>query len=187
MLAQRVREWLWQGTLEPHLELLPVDNSLDPSDVHDLVSESVRGLVAGLEAEIATLQRRRAAEQVTAGPVESGRGDAELRNLAKGLLPSLDALDRIIEFGDSYEQKAESFENWLTSVKALRTRLLRTLETIGLTAINSVGTEVDLEFHDVVAVVPAGNFPANTVVSEQQRGYLFRSKLLRDAKVVVAQ
>jgi molecular chaperone GrpE len=103
------------------------------------------------------------------------------------MLPTLDALDRIIEFGDSMANKGDAFENWLTSIKALRTRLLKTMEGIGLIAISSVGTEVDLEIHDVVAVVPAGNFPANTVVSEQQRGYYFRNKLLRDAKVVVAQ
>jgi molecular chaperone GrpE len=187
MMTRRVRDWLWSGTLEPELTTLSVDDSVDPDDLAEAYSSSIRTLVLDLEGQVAALQRRRAAEQVPASPAEAGRSDAEIRNLAKGLLPSMDALDRIIEYGETYGKKDESFENWHNSVKALRTRLLRTLESIGLSAISSVGSQVDLEIHDVVSVIPAGKFPANTVVSEQQRGYVFRSKLLRDAKVVVAQ
>lgn len=188
MLLRRLREWVWEGTMEPDLTPLPVDLARDTRfDQLEEYSATISSVVANFEGQIQALQRRRAAEQVAPTPQESGRGDSEIRNLAKGLLPSLDALDRIIDYGERFDKKDDAFDNWLGSVKALRIRLLRTLESIGITPIHSIGSEVDLEIHDVVAVVPAGKHPPNTVVSEQLRGYLFRGKLLRDAKVVVAQ
>jgi molecular chaperone GrpE len=186
-MLQRLRQWLFEGTLDGRIDPLEVNDSLEGSyDQLEAASLTLRNTVAEFERQIEALQRRRAADEPPGGRA-SATSEAELRNHARSMLPTLDALDRIIEFGDSMANKGDAFENWLTSIKALRTRLLKTMEGIGLIAISSVGTEVDLEIHDVVAVVPAGNFPANTVVSEQQRGYYFRNKLLRDAKVVVAQ
>lgn len=186
-MLRAIRQWVWKGTLEPDLETPPPESLLEDRDLTELWSKSIRESVAEFEAKLATIQRKRALENPREGAHSDGGSENDMKTLARSMLPTLDALDRIIEFGDNNSRQDEVFGNWLTSIKALRTRLLRTMEGIGLTAINSVGMEVDLEIHDVVSVVAAGKFPANSVVSEQQRGYYYRGKLLRDAKVVVAQ
>lgn len=169
------------------LEVPPEDIRGNARDLLERVANSTRDAVAQFESALAAAERRRAAEENRAPVVGPAASEQEMRTLARNLLPSLDALDRIIELGETQGRTDPVFLNWLISVKGLRARLTKSLEGIGLTALASVGTEVDLEKHDVVSVVPAGEFPANTVVAESQRGYYFRGKLLRDAKVVVAQ
>lgn len=184
--------WLWQGTLAPDFERLELSGSIpEGEDLLASLQTEVRQLVRQIDEGREALEKRRALE--LAGPRGSAPGTAgsggseDLRPLARSLLPTLDALDRIVEFGESYPNADEVFRNWLTSIKAMRTRLTKTLEGIGLVSISAIGSEVNLEIHDVVSVVPARDYLPNTVVAEQQKGYFFRGKLLRDAKVVVAQ
>jgi molecular chaperone GrpE len=183
-----LKRWAWGGTLAPEFDLLDADPALDDAGFLQSFSEDTQRRVSAFDAELDVLRKRRTAEESNArsGP-KNAASDEEMRTLAKGMLPTLDGLDRILEFGEAQASSDPAFQNWLTSVKALRTRLLRTLESIGLQALSSIGMEVDLELHDVVSIAPRGKHPPNTVVSEQQRGYMFRGRLLRDAKVVVAQ
>ncbi len=163
------------------------------NESEDLISLHTQK-VSGLYNDIARLRRRlessgnqRLAGRARDRDEQHEIEEREMRKLAMQLLPSLDALDRVIEFGEKVERQDENFRNWLISVEAMRRRLLKTLEGIGLNVISSVGLEVDLEIHDVVGVVPAVECDPNTVVEEQQRGYYFKGKLLRDAKVIIAQ
>ena len=183
----RLRRWLWKGTIEPDLRRLePLTEGVAGQDIIQSFSATLKEITQQLETARQTVERRRAAEQ-TGNPAPAAGSDAEAKQIARSMLPSLDALDRIIEFGEGHISRDEAFQNWLISIKGLRARLTKTLEGMGLSAMSAVGCEVNLEIHDVVSVVPAGKFPANTVVAEQQRGYYFKGKLLRDAKVVVAQ
>lgn len=174
-----------------------MDFSPTPLEVHaPMAEEDLVGFLTPRLAEIQrqaesleeALRRERLAGRSGGGPAPPpGRDDSALRGLAKSMLPALDALDRLLEFAETVENPDEVFQNWIKGVDALRVRLTKVLEGIGLRAISSVGMEVDLNVHDVVAVVPAGEFPSNTVVKEQQKGYYFQGRLLRDARVVVAQ
>jgi len=186
MIARLLDRWLLDGVIGadeiPRLE--PTFVSDGDEDVIMAASLAIRDLGVQLEALRVQTEKRRAVEPAAPAQVSS---DLEIRNHAKAVLPALDALDRVVEFGDEHARQNETLENWLLSVKGMRTRLAKVMESIGLTAFNSIGCEVDLERHDVVSVVAAGQNPPNTVVAEKQRGYLFRGKMLRDAKVVVAQ
>lgn len=184
-MLKRLDRWLWEGSFEPQTDKLEVltDSQTSPDDLVTLARKTLAELGGRVEELQQALQRRQRAE----GRRPAGEGSGDVRDLAKSLLPSLDALDRIVELGEGEWLEDEFFQNWHKSVDALRTRLTKTLEGIGLQAMSSIGTEVDLEKHDVVGVVPAGEYPPNTVVSEQQKGYFFRGKLLRDARVIVAQ
>ncbi len=188
MLAA-LNRWMWKGTFDPTAERLPVQTELAPEvDLAGAVTAVLAELNRQVDSLKAAAERRRAADAPRVAPgAATGSSEAEIRQIAKSMLPSLDALDRIVEFGESVAQKDETFANWMATVSALRVRLLRTLEGIGLVPITSVGCEVDFELHDVTALVPRGEFAPNTIVREQQRGYFFRGKLVRDAKVVVAQ
>lgn len=187
-MLQAIDKWLWRGVFEPVAQPLPVHSeSRDGgADLVSAYSVAVQQLQSQMEALVQAAERRAAAEQSGNAPVTAA-SDHEMRQIAKGLLPGMDAIDRIVEAAEQVDRTDEFFTNWLISIKALQVRFRRILEDIGVVAISAVGSEVNLEIHDVVAVVPAGEFPPDTIVKEQQTGYYFRGKLLRDAKVVVAQ
>lgn len=183
-----IDRWLWRGTFEPQARPLPVHTeSRDGSwDLVSAYSSAVEQLQSQMEALVQAAERRAAAE--TSGNVPAAvASEQEIRQIAKGLLPGMDAIDRIVEAAEQVDRTDEFFTNWLISIKALQVRFRRILEDIGVVAISAVGSEVNFEIHDVVAVVAAGEYPPDTIVKEQQTGYYFRGKLLRDAKVIVAQ
>lgn len=190
MIPRVLQNWVWEGIAPPVLEKLDVfeDGAEDDANLVDELSLEVRKLVSRIDGMREAYERRLAAELTGRGGAPEGRSEGEsYRKLALSLLPSLDALDRIVEYGEKHKSTDEIFQNWLKTVVALRLRLRKTLEGIGLAPISSVGSEVDLDIHDVVAIVPAKDYLPNTVIEERQKGYYFRGKLLRDAKVVVAQ
>lgn len=183
-------KWLLGDCFRPEADRLEVWNPahVEREDLARSFSENAKEINRLLDMAQAAAERHRRAAR-SGGESGSASAEREAMNIARSMLPSLDALDRITEFGQqSDREEDEEFQNWLKCVDGLRTRLLRTLENFGVTPVSSVGREVDLNVHDVVSVVPAtAEFPSNTVVEEQQRGYYFRGKLLRDARVVVAQ
>lgn len=150
---------------------LPRDAASPETDLLTAVSETMRSLDR-LEEEKRVLLQRQARPE-------------ELEKFMKSLLPTLDAFDRVLAMARSYP-RSEEIDNWLKAVESIYYRLLRMLENYGLYQLNAVGKKVDLNVHDVVEYIPSEEHPPDTVISERQKGYVFRGKLLRDAKVVVA-
>lgn len=110
---------------------------------------------------------------------------AELEKLIRGLLPTLDSFDRVLHLARSYPH-SEEIDNWLKSIESIYFRLLGLLENFELYQLNTVGKAVDLDLHEVVEYRKSDEYPNDVVISERQKGYIFRGKLLRDSKVVVA-
>jgi len=113
--------------------------------------------------------------------------DREIKTFARNLLASLDGLDRIVEFASKAVETNPELRNWLTSLLALQAKQLKTVEAIGLVPMDCLGSKLDLNLHDVVKTVRNSSVPPETVVEVAQKGYYFRGKLIRDAKVVVAE
>ncbi|AXA36314.1 Heat shock protein GrpE [Candidatus Sumerlaea chitinivorans] len=109
----------------------------------------------------------------------------ELEKFMRSILPTLDAFERVLSLARTYP-KSEEIDNWLKAVESIYFRLLSMLENYGLYQLKCVGKKVDLNLHEVVEYRPSTEHPDETVIAERQKGYVFRGKLLRDAKVVVA-
>jgi molecular chaperone GrpE len=60
------------------------------------------------------------------------------------------------------------------------------LDRHGVTLIESLGQAFDPKLHEAVARVERDDVPPGTVVTEFQRGYRFRDRLLRAAQVCVS-
>ncbi|HXK95386.1 MAG TPA: nucleotide exchange factor GrpE, partial [bacterium] len=104
------------------------------------------------------------------------------------ILPILDGFDNIFKYaGTSNIQGDETLSNWLKTLETMYRRLLSTLEKEGLVAIESVGQKLDLSVHEVVQTREVPGVPENTIVEELVKGYRFGRRVLRDAKVIVAQ
>ena len=128
-----------------------------------------------LAAEFENYKKRMEREQQTA------RKYAE-ESLLKELLPSLDNLERAAEEA----RKAGESSALLEGVEMTRKGLLATLEKFGLVPIESVGQPFDPSFHEALTMEPSDEVPANHVLREFQKGYQYKERLLRAAKVVVS-
>ncbi len=109
----------------------------------------------------------------------------EITEFFKSMLPFLDSFERVLGLARNRLHSPE-LDTWLKSVEAIYFRIMRTLEKYGLQQMEVKGQCVNLDYHDVVEYRSTTEHPHNTVIKERQKGYVFRGKLIRDAKVVVA-
>ncbi len=110
----------------------------------------------------------------------------ELKRAILDILPALDGFDRIIKLADSSTVTPKSVNNWIASMMAVHTKLLQSLSKVGLEPIQSMGQSVDFNLHDVIEYKKTDEYPHDTVIDEVRRGYSFRGKILREARVIVA-
>lgn len=117
--------------------------------------------------------------------LESGQGGDEFAKFAKQVLPFMDNFWRLLELAREHPPSDE-LTNWLTNFESLYFRFVRLMESFGFVFINSLGKEVNLDYHEVVEYRPTTEHPHNYIIKELEKGVVFRNRLLRDAKVVVA-
>lgn len=101
------------------------------------------------------------------------------RELIEKLLPVLDDFERMLDNAHKID------EAQLSGNKLVYTKLYSILRNEGLEPIESVGEEFDPEWHEAVVIEKGEDGEDNTVIEEWQKGYLFKSKLLRPSKVKV--
>jgi molecular chaperone GrpE len=153
-----------------------------PAPVHFLRRENEEDLGEGLSTLMLENERLQdLAEELRKRSAQP----QDLEKFIRSLLPTLDSFDRVLSLARSYP-KNDEIDNWLKSVESISFRLLSMLEGYGLYQLKTVGAKVNLDLHEVVEYRASADHPNDTVISERQKGYVFRGKLLRDAKVVVA-
>lgn len=101
--------------------------------------------------------------------------------LVRELLPVLDSLEQALMINPG-EGKAMQ-----EGLELILGQLKETLKRTGLREIVSTGESFDPRQHEAVLLVETTAQPENTVLEEVQRGYLFKDKVLRPAKVSVAK
>lgn len=104
-------------------------------------------------------------------------------DIITALLPVLDDLERacmLEETGDNQTNSIEGFRLILNKFKAI-------LRQKGVEEIKAVGHAFDTDFHEAISHVPANEeTQKGTVVEEILKGYLLNGKIIRHARVVVA-
>ncbi len=131
-----------------------------------------RSMALHLQADIDNFrkrQTRRADESIA----------AERERLLRLVLPVADNLTRALG------QDGEGDLFLRQGVELTYRELMRGLEAEGVTPIETVGQPFTPELHEAVATV-AADAEAGTIDEELERGYMFKDRLLRPARVVVA-
>ncbi|AUN99862.1 nucleotide exchange factor GrpE [Bacteriovorax stolpii] len=80
----------------------------------------------------------------------------------------------------------DKVQNIVKGIEMIRTQFLDVLKQNGLTQVESMGKVFDPNFHEAVAQAPAPGKEDQEVITEYQKGYVLNGRLLRAAKVVVA-
>ena len=108
-------------------------------------------------------------------------------NILRELLSTVDNLDRALEQGAAEAGEAQKqLTSLLQGVELTRKVLLSGLEKFGVTAVECVGGEFDPNVHEALTMEASAEVPANHVLLEFVKGYRFKDRLLRAAKVVVS-
>lgn len=130
-----------------------------------------------LAAEYDNFRKRTVRERTEA----ASRGQAEL------IRHIMDALDDLARFAHVDPDAAEA-KTVVQGVEMVERKLLKALQTAGLTIVNPVNESFNPELHEAVATEPAPSPEDDHVVSRVfQPGYVFNGQLLRPARVVVKQ
>ena len=100
------------------------------------------------------------------------------------ILPVLDDMERAI----ANMQKSEDAKAWLEGVELINNKFLKILSQEGLNKIESEGADFDTDYHEAIAMIPAPNEEQKGKVLDcVQTGYKLNDKVIRHAKVAVAQ
>ncbi len=100
------------------------------------------------------------------------------------ILPILDDLERALQ----NMQKADNVQAMYKGIDLISQKFLKVLAQEGLQKMEPVGETFDTDFHEAIALVPAPDeTQKGKVLDCVQTGYKLNDKVIRHAKVVVAQ
>ncbi len=103
------------------------------------------------------------------------------------ILPTIDNLERAIAQGESGGVDAEQeLSSLLEGVQLTLKSLVTTLEKFEVRPITSVGEVFDPTNHEALTMEPSDTVPASHILNEFEKGYQYKDRLLRAAKVIVS-
>ncbi len=105
-------------------------------------------------------------------------------NVLKGLLPIVDDFERGLKAAET-DTDAKSV---LEGMTLIYNKLVKYLESMGVKEMNSTGEVFNSDLHEAIAQVPSPTEDMKgKVLDTVQKGYMLNDKVLRHAKVAVAQ
>ena len=99
------------------------------------------------------------------------------------ILPVIDDFERSLD----HISDAESAEAIKDGIMLVYDKLLKILDEQGVKKIDSVGKPFNVDYHDALMQVKDDTVPAHTVVEEVEKGYMYKNKVIRHAKVIVSE
>lgn len=108
-------------------------------------------------------------------------------NILRELLITVDNLDRALEQGTcESEDLQKQLCSLLEGVELTRKGLMSVLEKFGVVPVECVGQPFDPNIQEALTMEASTEIPASHVLREFVKGYRFKDRLLRPAKVVVS-
>lgn len=100
------------------------------------------------------------------------------------LIPVLDNFDRTL---DAIE-KTDNLSAIKDGIAVVDKSMKKTFKKIGMEPINSIGKELNPEFHEVITTVPVEEKKKKgVVIDEIEKGYKLKDRVIRVAKVVIGE
>ncbi len=117
--------------------------------------------------------RRRKADELSALLKYDGE------NVIKGFIPIMNDLDRML---DSSNATNESLKDGMKLVDA---KIQKFLESLDVKSFGEIGDEMDTEIHDAMMTKTDESMDDHVILSVFEKGYSYRDKVIRHAKVIV--
>src|SRR5262249_41975992 len=146
------------------------------ADVADRFRQMQNQLKAETEEQRARIQRNLDQK------LENARSD-----IVTSLLDTLDNLKRAVAAAEKSERRDGDFDSLLEGIRATVSMFEAKMQSLGLTAIVSLGEDFNPEIHEAVEIVDVPEEQDHKVIEEFQAGYKFGDRLLRPARVRVGR
>ncbi|MFV0437263.1 MAG: nucleotide exchange factor GrpE [Desulfopila sp.] len=144
-------------------------------------ADDLREKVLRIAAESENFKKRMERERTTALKYAG-------EQIFREILPVVDNLERAIAHCDEVEggDVEANFKGLLEGVQLTLKRLVDTLEKFEVKAVASVGEPFDPNHQEALTMEASDSVPANHVKGEFEKGYYYKDRLLRAAKVIVS-
>ena len=140
-------------------------------------AEKHKDLALRVQADMENLRRR------TRLDVESAHKYA-LEKFVNALLPAMDSMEMGIDAASKEEATIESIRE---GVEMTFKQMLDVLQEFSVERVNPTGEKFDPTLHEALTMIPSPDHESNTVVDTIQKGYTLNERLVRAARVIVAQ
>lgn len=166
-----------QPNEEEQAELTPEETLTKELEEAKNIIEEQKNKYLRLSAEFDNYRKRTLKEK--AELIKNGGEKA-----ISAILPILDDLERALE----NMQKTDDLKAIHEGIDLIYQKFLKNLTQEGLEKMNPIGENFDTDYHEAVALVPASaEEQKGKVLDCVQTGYKLNDKVIRHAKVVVAQ
>jgi molecular chaperone GrpE len=99
------------------------------------------------------------------------------------LLPVIDDFERSLEHVD----EAQDINAIKQGLKLIYDKLMKVLDEQGVKKIEAVGNPFDVDYHEALMQRPDDSVEPHTVLDEIEKGYTYKDKVIRHAKVIVSE
>ena len=113
---------------------------------------------------------------------KSSMFDMGARSIAEKILPIVDNFERALQAAPA-EGEGKAFAD---GVLMIYNQMIKTLEDLGVKAIECIDKPFDPNLHNAVMHVEDENFGENEVIEELLKGYMYKDSVLRHSMVKVA-
>ena len=95
----------------------------------------------------------------------------------------LDDIGAAVSSGKS----SKDFDSLLSGVEMIYKKAIKIFEEAGVKPMDDpAGKEFDVDFHEALMSAPSEETPEGSVLQTIQKGYMYRDKVLRHAKVIAS-
>lgn len=175
--------------LEEAVEAAEDDNLADLSDEERKIVELEKALedaeVKAAENMDLALRTKAEAENIrrrSENEVSNARKYA-IEKFAEELLAVVDSLEQGLQAKAEHEESKAMKEGMELTLKMT----LSTLKKFGVEQLNPVEEVFDPQLHEAMTMVPSPDHEKNTIIDVFQKGYSLNGRIIRPARVVVAQ
>ncbi|MBO1870246.1 nucleotide exchange factor GrpE [Lachnoanaerobaculum sp. Marseille-Q4761] len=151
------------------------ENPEEKPDKKDLAIADLTDRLKRSMAEFENFRKRNEKEKAT-------MFDMGARSMAEKLLPVVDNFERAMLAAPA-DGEGKAFAEGITMIY---NQMTKTLEDLGVKAIDCVGKEFDPNFHNAVMHIEDENLGENVVAEELLKGYMYKDTVLRHSMVKVA-
>ena len=99
------------------------------------------------------------------------------------LLPVIDDFERSLGHIDD----AEDINAIKQGLKLIYDKLMKVLDEQGVKKIDAIGNPFDVDYHEALMQRPDDSVEPHTVIDEMEKGYTYKDKVIRHAKVIVSE
>lgn len=172
-----------EEALENSEEALEQAQETVSEDIEALLAESRseaekhKDMALRIQADMENLRRR------TRLDVENAHKYA-LNKFVDALIPAMDSMEMGVDAAKKEEATIESIRE---GIDITFKQLLDVLGEFNVERIDPKGEKFDPQFHEAMTMIPSPDHESNTVVDVIQKGYSLNERLIRPARVIVAQ